>query len=554
MSGTRTVTLSGGGPWGFRIQGGRDFNSPLTISRVNDGGKAHNAGLLTGETIKEINGTETCGLVHVRCQQLIKQTGLSLTLTLDSSTSKPNAAPVKTSVSPPKVPLVSKSQFTTLHQQVSAPKPEQKVEKPSAVAAALARRSPSPPPIPSPPAETADFPAPPSMDFPKPPTSFLATQNDFPKPPSLTPSLQPDPVKTSYIPKVSNIVDRPSVFSSKNEIEKASQKFDAKPIFPKSFNSTPSSTTPVSSYSHTVTPSFSSKPKPSASSTSPSYNKPVAPVNKAAISSPSLPPSVSNLSSQLGDIKLANDPAARKFVSPAPTTQQTSPIKSSPVKSSLPKASFEPPKANPPKANPPAQARGVPVQAKALNSANTSDDAVEPTCAVCFQKIRGQYCQAIGKNWHPECFKCQSPGCQVSLQATGFIEDAGFVYCRSCFERDIAHTCAKCDQKIIGDTMHALNQTWHMHCFVCAVCRKPFEDGVFHWQNEQPYCVEHYNQMFATFCKGCNMRVEAGDQYIEALGESWHDNCFTCSTCHIELKNVGFYNRNNRPVCKAHAR
>jgi len=89
------------------------------FSRVNDGGKAHNAGLLTGETIKEINGTETCGLVHVRCQQLIKQTGLSLTLTLDSSTSKPNAAPVKTSVSPPKVPLVSKSQFTTLHQQVS---------------------------------------------------------------------------------------------------------------------------------------------------------------------------------------------------------------------------------------------------------------------------------------------------------------------------------------------------------------------------------------------------------------------------------------------------
>ncbi len=92
--------------------------------------------------------------------------------------------------------------------------------------------------------------------------------------------------------------------------------------------------------------------------------------------------------------------------------------------------------------------------------------------------------------------------------------------------------------------MHALNQTWHMHCFVCAVCRKPFEDGVFHWQNEQPYCVERkflrfkestecvlidYNQMFATFCKGCNMRVEAGDQYIEALGESWHDNCFTCS-------------------------
>jgi len=26
-----TVTLTGGGPWGIRIQGGKDFNSPLAI-------------------------------------------------------------------------------------------------------------------------------------------------------------------------------------------------------------------------------------------------------------------------------------------------------------------------------------------------------------------------------------------------------------------------------------------------------------------------------------------------------------------------------------------
>lgn len=29
-----TVTLSGPAPWGFRLQGGKDFNMPLTISRV----------------------------------------------------------------------------------------------------------------------------------------------------------------------------------------------------------------------------------------------------------------------------------------------------------------------------------------------------------------------------------------------------------------------------------------------------------------------------------------------------------------------------------------
>lgn len=31
---TYTVTLNGPAPWGFRLQGGKDFNMPLTISRV----------------------------------------------------------------------------------------------------------------------------------------------------------------------------------------------------------------------------------------------------------------------------------------------------------------------------------------------------------------------------------------------------------------------------------------------------------------------------------------------------------------------------------------
>ena len=28
------VRLEGGGPWGFRLQGGKDFGTPLTIAKV----------------------------------------------------------------------------------------------------------------------------------------------------------------------------------------------------------------------------------------------------------------------------------------------------------------------------------------------------------------------------------------------------------------------------------------------------------------------------------------------------------------------------------------
>lgn len=31
-----SVTLSGPAPWGFRLQGGKDFSMPLTVSRVRN--------------------------------------------------------------------------------------------------------------------------------------------------------------------------------------------------------------------------------------------------------------------------------------------------------------------------------------------------------------------------------------------------------------------------------------------------------------------------------------------------------------------------------------
>lgn len=36
-----TVTLNGPAPWGFRLQGGKDFSMPLTVSRVRSSGDAY---------------------------------------------------------------------------------------------------------------------------------------------------------------------------------------------------------------------------------------------------------------------------------------------------------------------------------------------------------------------------------------------------------------------------------------------------------------------------------------------------------------------------------
>lgn len=116
------------------------------------------------------------------------------------------------------------------------------------------------------------------------------------------------------------------------------------------------------------------------------------------------------------------------------------------------------------------------------------------------------------------------------------------------------------------EVMHALRQTWHTTCFVCASCGKPFGNSLFHMEDGEPYCekgmgatsyVWHkfvclqvwcmqiyspdcynfhemflspdYIALFSTKCHGCDFPVEAGDKFIEALGHTWHDTCFVCA-------------------------
>ncbi|XP_063058838.1 PDZ and LIM domain protein 4 [Engraulis encrasicolus] len=68
----QTVTLSGPSPWGFRLVGGRDFSTPLTISRITPGSKAALGDLCAGDTILAINGESTDALTHMEAQNMIK--------------------------------------------------------------------------------------------------------------------------------------------------------------------------------------------------------------------------------------------------------------------------------------------------------------------------------------------------------------------------------------------------------------------------------------------------------------------------------------------------
>ncbi|XP_074866130.1 PDZ and LIM domain protein 7 isoform X1 [Carettochelys insculpta] len=174
-----------------------------------------------------------------------------------------------------------------------------------------------------------------------------------------------------------------------------------------------------------------------------------------------------------------------------------------------------------------------------------------PICYQCNKVIRGRYLVALGRYYHPEEFTCCQ--CRKVLDEGGFLEEKGSVFCPQCHGARFAPSCAKCQQKIGGEIMHALKMTWHVQCFTCAACRTPIRNRAFYMEEGQPYCERDYEKMFGTKCRGCDFKIDAGDRFLEALGFSWHDTCFVCAICQVSLEGKTFYSKKDKPLCKSHA-
>ncbi|XP_072528039.1 PDZ and LIM domain protein 7-like, partial [Salminus brasiliensis] len=100
MSDNYSVELQGSAPWGFRLSGGKDFNMPLTISRLTDSGKAAKAGVGVGDMVLTIDGVSTDSMNHLEAQNKIKACTANLKLSMQrvASVPKPAVAPKTTTV------------------------------------------------------------------------------------------------------------------------------------------------------------------------------------------------------------------------------------------------------------------------------------------------------------------------------------------------------------------------------------------------------------------------------------------------------------------------
>uniref|UniRef100_A0A8C0JTQ8 PDZ and LIM domain 5 n=1 Tax=Canis lupus dingo TaxID=286419 RepID=A0A8C0JTQ8_CANLU len=508
-----SVSLVGPAPWGFRLQGGKDFNMPLTISSLKDGGKASQANVRIGDVVLSIDGISAHGMTHLEAQNKIKGCTGSLNMTLQSAG--------KPAVNVPRQPAVTSVCSETAQELAEGQRRGSQGDS---------KQQNGPPRKHIVERNTEFYHIPTHSDASK--KRLMEDTEDWRPRTGTTQSRSfrilaqitgtehrklssPDKYHLLLDALCISPVSKPLAFSYLQSSRKSTGSIHVKKI------------------SHTQETSQQLAPSVASARSMPERRE-----NPATTR-----PGVAGLTTAA-----AFKPPGSPNVIKSPSWQQPNQAVLSPGRISNSAASSG--------AVTPANSAGGQPQTGDQDTLVQRAEHIPagkrtPMCAHCNQVIRGPFLVALGKSWHPEEFNCSH--CKNTMAYIGFVEEKGALYCELCYEKFFAPECGRCQRKILGEVINALKQTWHVSCFVCVACGKPIRNNVFHLEDGEPYCETDYYALFGTICHGCEFPIEAGDMFLEALGYTWHDTCFVCSVCCESLEGQTFFSKKDKPLCKKHA-
>lgn len=443
----REITLSGGGPWGFTLSGGKDFGAPLKVSKITPGGKAAKGGLRFNDYILEINGDPTENLLHSDAMMLIKTTGVSLVL--------------KLSHDPPKSPQISTKFAGSYEETTDYPSGDR----------------PRPPPPPA--SVTAAAPPPP-----QPAVSSVSIRTTTKKP------VSPDPVQ-----------HMPSGLVPGSGLESGGTSTQQSPAFkritvdnaptPSAFNR-PAATPPTQQFQHmtiedTNVRKSTQRPQPPSNVPSKVTMSTVKVAKDSPIPKPP-PPATTTMHvggqqqptspgggsgkvvDRQGVCAACNQPIRGPFASAMGRVWHPEHFACSSCQKTLQNTTFV-------------------FEDEKIFCESCYQTNFSQTCFSCKKPILGPCISAVGQHWHKEHFRCSRCNADLST-GEGFNMENNMLFCADCFGAIYGATCFGCGQKIGGDELwvEALEHQWHSHCFRCEVCKNPLEGSTFFAKLGRPYC------------------------------------------------------------------
>lgn len=617
-----------GSPWGFRLQGGKDFGTPLVVQKVNTGSPAEAAGLKAGDAVIRVNNTEMYNLRHKDAQDVIVRAGNNFELTIQrgGSTWKPHVSPISSALPSPSptaglgnIAPVTKTSLAAKKQDGShigsghnfSPKPFLNGTGDGSIKSIVNKQYNSPVGIYSEEtiAETLSAQAEVlaggvlGVNFKKNEKNYNAENSEVfkmvqeadkePKTPEPAEPTAQSGVITPSSPALAGLrpVSAPETKQQQPSTPQSSLppgqnicaecerlivgvfvRIKDKNLHVECFKCSTCGTSlkNVGYYNinnklycdiHAKLVARQNAPAGMVPITIPPGGKAPASTISAALANAPLSPPLSNHASSPQPFSA---PASNNLIGPKPfggSSTISSPPLANTGNSTLPRPQSQTVTGTGvgglggagsksgtfAGSSAPKRGRGI------LNQA-TGPGSRLPLCAYCNSYVRGPFITALGQIWCPDHFVCVNSQCRRPLQDIGFVEEKGQLYCEYCFERFIAPSCNRCNNKIKGDCLNAIGKHFHPECFKCSYCGKLFGNSQFFLEEGLPYCEADWNELFTTKCFACGFPVEAGDRWVEALNNNYHSQCFNCTMCKKNLEGQSFYAKGGRPFCKNHAR